>query len=52
MRNIDKEKSQNQKERFGTTIDRVGFDKLEKALREDDLLERKEEILAKELLQK
>ena len=41
-----------QKERFGTTIDRVGFDKLEKALREDDLLERKEEILAKELLQK
>ena len=41
-----------QKERFGVTIDRVGFDKLEKALLEDDLLERKEEILSKELLQK
>ena len=35
------------KERFGMTIDRVGMDKLEAALFSDDLLLRKEEILAK-----
>ena len=33
------------KERFGMTIDRVGFDKLEKALFSDELIERKAEIL-------
>jgi dissimilatory sulfite reductase (desulfoviridin) alpha/beta subunit len=40
------------KERFGMTIDRVGFDKLEKALFSDDLLLRKEEILAAEIRSK
>ena len=40
------------KERFGMTIDRVGFDKLEAALFSDDLIERKAEILAAEILQK
>ncbi|MBP1557604.1 MAG: (4Fe-4S)-binding protein, partial [Oscillospiraceae bacterium] len=40
------------KERFGMTIDRVGFDKLEAALFSDDLIERKSEILAAEILQK
>ena len=37
------------KERFGMTIDRVDFDKLEEALFSDDLLIRKEEILAAEI---
>lgn len=37
------------KERFGMTIDRVGFDSLEKALFSDDLLTRKDEILAAEI---
>jgi dissimilatory sulfite reductase (desulfoviridin) alpha/beta subunit len=36
------------KERFGMTIDRIGMDKLEAALFSDDLLLRKEEILAKD----
>ena len=40
------------KERFGMTIDRVGFDKLEAALFSNDLIERKAEILAAEILQK
>lgn len=34
------------KERFGLTIDRVGADKLEEALFSDDLLNRKDEIIA------
>ena len=37
------------KERFGKTIDRVGFEKLEAALFSDDLLQRREAILAAEL---
>lgn len=37
------------KERLGATIDRLGADALEAALATDDLLERKEEILAKPL---
>lgn len=37
------------KERLGMAIDRVGFDSMEKALFSDDLLNRKEEILAKEI---
>lgn len=36
------------KERFGMTIDRLGFDTLEAALFSDDLINRKDEILAKE----
>ena len=36
-----------EKERFGMTIDRVGMDQLEKALFSDDLLLRRDEILAK-----
>ena len=35
-----------QKERLGMAIDRLGVDALEKALFGDDLLARKEEILA------
>ena len=35
------------KERFGMTIDRIGMDKLEQALFSDDLLLRKDEILAR-----
>lgn len=38
-----------QKERFGKTIDRVGIECLEEALFSDDLLTRREEILAAEL---
>ena len=34
------------KERLGAAIDRIGVDKLEEALFSDDLLNRKEEILA------
>ena len=37
------------KERFGMTIDRVGFASLEKALFSDDLINRREEILAAEI---
>lgn len=40
------------KERLGMAIDRVGVDKLEAALFSDDLLARKDEILAKEVLQR
>ena len=40
------------KERLGMAIDRVGADKLEAALFSDDLLARKDEILAKEVLQR
>ena len=40
------------KERLGATIDRLGVDKLEAALSSDDLLSRKEEILAKPLLER
>ena len=36
------------KERLGKAIDRVGVEKVEEALWSDDLLNRKEEILAKE----
>ena len=35
-----------QKERFGLAIDRIGFDKLEEAINSDEILARKEEILA------
>ena len=35
-----------QKERLGAAIDRIGMDKMEEALFGDDLLNRKEEILA------
>ncbi|MBQ4577737.1 MAG: (4Fe-4S)-binding protein [Clostridia bacterium] len=38
-----------QKERLGKAIDRVGVDKLEEALFGDDLLKRKEEILAADI---
>lgn len=39
------------KERLGAAIDRLGADKLESALATNDLLNRKEEILAKPLLE-
>lgn len=39
-----------QKERLGLAIDRVGAENLEKALFSDDLINRKEEILAKDIL--
>ena len=32
-------------ERFATTINRIGFEKVEKQLLDNDLLERKEEII-------
>lgn len=41
-----------QKERLGMAIDRLGMEKLEEALFSDDILNRKDEILAKELLQR
>jgi dissimilatory sulfite reductase (desulfoviridin) alpha/beta subunit len=41
-----------QKERLGAAIDRIGVDKLEEALFADDLLERKEAILAAPILQR
>ncbi len=41
-----------QKERLGKAIDRIGVDKLEAALFGDELLARKEEILAAEIKQK
>ena len=37
------------KERLGATVDRLGTDALEKALQTNDLIDRKEEILAKEI---
>jgi dissimilatory sulfite reductase (desulfoviridin) alpha/beta subunit len=37
------------KERFGMTIDRVGFENLEKALFSNDLIARRDEILAAEI---
>jgi dissimilatory sulfite reductase (desulfoviridin) alpha/beta subunit len=40
------------KERLGATIDRIGADALEIALTTNDLLERKDEILAKPLLER
>ena len=40
------------KERFGLTVDRVGFENLEAALASDDLLARKEEIHSAEIKQK
>ena len=40
------------KERLGMAIDRIGEDKLEAALFDDDLLRRKEEILSREVLQR
>ena len=39
-----------QKERLGMAIDRIGAEKMEEALFSDDLLNRKEEILSKEIL--
>ena len=39
------------KERFGHVIDRIGADKLEEALFDDDLLVRKQEIIDKEILE-
>ena len=38
------------KERLGAAIDRLGTEKLEADLSTDDLLKRKEEILAKDIL--
>ena len=35
------------KERLGKAIDRIGFEKVEAAILSDDLLTRKDEILAK-----
>lgn len=40
------------KERLGAAIDRLGVSTLEAALATNDLLDRKEEILAKPLLQR
>lgn len=40
------------KERLGATIDRIGADKLEAALLSNDLLERKDSILAAPILQR
>ena len=40
------------KERLGATIDRLGVDVLERALATDDLIDRKEAILAKPLLER
>jgi dissimilatory sulfite reductase (desulfoviridin) alpha/beta subunit len=40
------------KERLGATVDRLGTEALEAALATNDLLERKEEILAKPLLER
>ena len=40
------------KERLGATIDRIGTDTLEAALATNDLLDRKDEILAKPLLER
>ena len=40
------------KERLGATIDRLGTDTLEAALATNDLIDRKEEILAKPLLER
>ena len=39
------------KERLGATIDRIGIEALEASLKTNDLIERKEEILAKPLLE-
>jgi dissimilatory sulfite reductase (desulfoviridin) alpha/beta subunit len=39
------------KERLGAAIDRLGTEKLEADLATNDLLERKEEILAKAILE-
>ena len=40
------------KERLGAAIDRLGADALEAALATNDLIDRREEILAKELLER
>lgn len=40
------------KERLGATVDRLGVEQLERAIATEDLLERKEEILAKPILVK
>ena len=40
------------KERLGATVDRLGTDALEAALATNDLLDRKDEILAKPLLER
>jgi len=40
------------KERLGATVDRLGVEKLEKALSTNDLLDRKEEILASPILER
>lgn len=40
------------KERLGLAIDRIGEDKLEQALFSDELLQRKDEILARDVLQR
>ena len=40
------------KERLGATVDRIGTDALEAALATNELLDRKEEILAKPLLER
>ena len=40
------------KERLGATVDRLGIDALEKALKNSDLIDRKQEILEKPLLER
>jgi hypothetical protein len=40
------------KERLGATIDRLGADTLEAAISGNDLIERKEEILSKPILER
>jgi dissimilatory sulfite reductase (desulfoviridin) alpha/beta subunit len=40
------------KERLGATIDRLGADTLEAAIFGNDLIERKEEILSKPILER
>lgn len=40
------------KERLGLAIDRIGADKFEEAIWSDDLLERKDEIIAKDFLER
>ena len=40
------------KERLGAAIDRLGTDTLEEAIKGDDLINRRDEILAKPLLER
>ena len=40
------------KERLGLAIDRIGADEFEKAISSDELLKRKDEIIAKDFLKR